>query len=306
MARRIREPFGGVQIVMFGDLFQLPPVVKNEERALLSMFYSSDYFFAATIWKEIHFNIIELNHIFRQSDENFISILNHVREYQISNDEIEELESTRSTKDSERFDTHAIHVCALRKTVQKINTELLGTPTHFFEAQISSDFNQSSIPCDKKLELRVGARVMMLVNSKLQGFCNGSLGEIVEISDKLTIKLDNGKLVEVERHEWNDIEYVEENGKIVSKKKGYCRQFPVTLAWAITIHKSQGLTFDNVIIHTQGIFAPGQLYVALSRCTSLEGIVTDSFISKKQIFPDKTLIDFVKQYQANEYTYLRE
>jgi ATP-dependent exoDNAse (exonuclease V) alpha subunit len=99
---------------------------------------------------------------------------------------------------------------------------------------------------------------------------------------------------------------VEENGKIVSKKKGYCRQFPVTLAWAITIHKSQGLTFDNVIIHTQGIFAPGQLYVALSRCTSLEGIVTDSFISKKQIFPDKTLIDFVKQYQANEYTYLRE
>lgn len=295
-------PFGGVQVIMFGDLYQLPPVVTNNEKDILLQLYRGVYFFYAHVFRNHGFQIVELNHIFRQSDTRFIEILNHIRSYQITKEDIEDLEELRDKKQSDRFDNRYIHICSYKKDVKRINEELLGEPTHTFYAQIQNDFNLNSAPCDRKLMLRVGARVMMLINDRFHLYCNGSLGIVEGIDDKVvTVKLDNGCTIGVERCEWTAYEYRIVDGKIKNVAKGSCKQFPITLAWAITIHKSQGLTFDNVVIHTQGVFCPGQIYVALSRCTSLEGIISDSFIDKRHILPDQELLSFEKAYKNCNY-----
>lgn len=295
-------PFGGVQIIMFGDLYQLPPVVTNNEKDILLQLYKGAYFFYAHVFRKSGFKIIELNRIFRQSDLRFIEILNHIRSYTITNEDIEDLEELRDKRLSNEFDNQYIHICSYKKDVQRINEELLGEPTHTFYAQLQNDFNINSAPCDRKLMLRVGARVMMLVNDRFHLYCNGSLGIVESIDDKtVVIKLDNGCTIGVERCEWTSYEYRMVDGKIKSVMKGSCKQFPITLAWAITIHKSQGLTFDKIVIHTQGVFCPGQLYVALSRCTSLQGIISDSFIDKRHILPDMELIEFEQAYKKADY-----
>lgn len=301
------EPFGGVQIIMFGDLYQLPPVVTNNEKDILLQFYRGVYFFYAHVFRKYGFHIIELNHIFRQSDPRFIEILNHIRSYQITQDDIDDLEEIRDRHLSEDYNNKYIHICTYRKDVQRINEELLGTPSHTYYAIIEKDFNLQSAPCDRKLSLRVGARVMMLVNDKAHVYCNGSLGVVVALNDKtIQVKLDNGCTVAVERCEWSAQEYKMKDGKIVSEVKGTCKQFPLTLAWAITIHKSQGLTFDNIVIHAKGVFCPGQIYVALSRCTSLEGIVSDVFIDQRHILPDKELLAFEKAYKTTGHIFNRD
>lgn len=295
-------PFGGVQVIMFGDLYQLPPVVTNNEKDILLQLYRGVYFFYAHVFRNHGFQIVELNHIFRQSDTRFIEILNHIRSYQITKEDIEDLEELRDKKQSDRFDNRYIHICSYKKDVKRINEELLGEPTHTFYAQIQNDFNLNSAPCDRKLMLRVGARVMMLINDRFHLYCNGSLGIVEGIDEKVvTVKLDNGCTIGVERCEWTAYEYRMVDGKIKNVAKGSCKQFPITLAWAITIHKSQGLTFDNVVIHTQGVFCPGQIYVALSRCTSLEGIISDSFIDKRHILPDQELLSFERAYKNCNY-----
>lgn len=295
-------PFGGVQVIMFGDLYQLPPVVTNNEKDILLQLYRGVYFFYAHVFRNHGFQIVELNHIFRQSDTRFIEILNHIRSYQITKEDIEDLEELRDKKQSDRFDNRYIHICSYKKDVKRINEELLGEPTHTFNAQIQNDFNLNSAPCDRKLMLRAGARVMMLINDRFHLYCNGSLGIVEDINDKVvTVKLDNGCIIGVERCEWTAYEYRMVDGKIKNVAKGSCKQFPITLAWAITIHKSQGLTFDKVVIHTQGVFCPGQIYVALSRCTSLEGIISDSFIDKRHILPDQELLSFERAYKTSDY-----
>lgn len=305
--RNSEEPFGGVQIIMFGDLYQLPPVVTSNEKDILLQFYRGAYFFYAHVFRKCGFHIIELNHIFRQSDPRFIEILNNIRSYKITQEDIDDLEELRDKRVSESYNNKYIHICSYRKDVQRINEDLLGTATHTYYAIVEKDFNLNSAPCDRKLMLRVGARVMMLVNDKFQIYCNGSLGVVVSLDDKVvTVKLDNGCTIAVERCEWYAYEYRMKDGKITSEIKGTCKQFPLTLAWAITIHKSQGLTFDNIVIHTQGVFCPGQIYVALSRCTTLEGIVSDVFIDRRHILPDKELLAFEKAYKANDNIFNRE
>lgn len=307
MYRNSDEPFGGVQIIMFGDLYQLPPVVTNNEKDILLQFYRGVYFFYAYVFRKHGFHIVELNHIFRQTNPRFIEILNNIRSYKLTQEDIEDLEVLRDRKLSEEYDNQYIHICSYRKDVQRINEELLGTPTHTYYATIEKDFNLSSAPCDRKLSLRVGARVMMLINDKAHVYCNGSLGVVVGLDDKVVkVQLDNGCTVAVERCEWSAQEYKMKNGKIVSEIKGTCKQFPLTLAWAITIHKSQGLTFDHVVVHTKGVFCPGQVYVALSRCTSLEGIISDVFIDHRHIFPDDELLAFEKAYNATHNFFNRE
>lgn len=298
--RSCDKPFGGVQVIMFGDLHQLPPVVTSAEKEALSYFYRGPHFFEAAVWREQGFHIIELTHIFRQSDEGFIKILNDIRNYQLAPEDIDKLEEIRNKEVSKNYDSNYIHICSHKNDVIKINTELLGQFTHTYEAELDDGFSESSMPCDDKLQLRVGARVMTLTNDKEGRYYNGSLGIITNLSnDKVTVALDEGYEVELDKYTWEQCEYKTEKDeegkpKVVKTVKGSCKQFPVTLAWAITIHKSQGLTFDKIVIHSKGMFCSGQLYVALSRCRTLEGIISDNFISQKMIFPDNKLSAFEK------------
>lgn len=307
--RKIRQQdvaFGGVQLIMFGDLYQLPPVVSAADEKIVMQNYRAPYFFYADVFKRNGFHVVELNHVFRQSDPKFVDILNRIRSYELTEQDIEDLEEIRNHNISKHFDNQYIHICALRKDVHEINTQLLGTPTHTFHAKIEGEFNINSMPCDPKLSLRVGARVMTLINYQ-DMFYNGSLGVVEAIcKDSIQVRFDNGTTVMVPKYRWNAYSYVVTNGKITKEIKGSCTQFPLTLAWAITIHKSQGLTFDNVVLHVSNIFCSGQLYVALSRCTSLEGIASDTFIDKRHVIPNPELLRFEKMYKLNNYQFNKE
>lgn len=298
---RLNElPFGGVQVVLFGDLFQLPPVIKKNDEEILQQWYRGNYFFHSHALREVGFHIVELTQVFRQSDERFVNMLNRIREYQLLPMDIEDLSELRDNRESQDFTTQAIHICSLRRDVDRINDQMIGEATHVFPAVFKDDFNPKNAPCDLNLKLREGARVMTLINDNKQGFCNGSMGTVTSITlAKIGVMLDTGHEVSIEPFTWVDREYKVNGNEIETIEKGSCTQFPLALGWAITIHKSQGLTFDNIVIHCPYTFAPGMLYVALSRCTSMEGIITDFFISRKAIKVDRELLAFNKVCQTN-------
>lgn len=298
--RKSEEPFGGVQIVMFGDLFQLPPVVKKEEKEILENYYDGCYFFDALVWRETGFNVIELTQIFRQTDENFIRLLNNIRVYKVSNDEIDLLGEHKNKEVSTTFNDERIHICTHKREVDKINNTLLGEYQWTNEAKLNGKFNESAVPCDMELRLRVGARVMALCNNPKDGYYNGMLGEVIKLTKShVTVRMDNNTVVKFEPHKWSCNQFVLKDNQIISQEIGSCTQFPLALAWAITIHKSQGLTFDNIVLHVTRTFCPGQLYVALSRCRTLDGITLDSYITKRMVIPEYALIDFMRTYKAD-------
>lgn len=307
ICKECEEPFGGVQVIMFGDLYQLPPVVKAEDKKILFKYYEGYYFFYSRVLSEFGFRVFELTHVFRQTDEKFIKILNNMRSYNLTEDDIEELAERRDKGVSETFDNKKIHICSLRREAEKINTDLLGAYTHSFQANVTGNFNINSAPCEPVLNLRVGARVMTTTNNNMNGYYNGSLGIIEEITNnEIKVRLDYGFTVNVAKAEWENHEYVVKDGKITREVIGKCIQFPLMLAWAITIHKSQGLTFDDVVIHAKSIFAPGQTYVALSRCRTLEGIVIDTFISKRHVVPDAEIQKFTEIVESNNGFYKQQ
>ena len=300
--RNYNQPFGGVKVVLFGDLFQLPPVLPDNEARILYRNYKACYFFVANVFKYTDLHVLELSKIFRQSDQNFINILNNIRNYQIQENDIYELAKTTNAEKAKDYNSKSIHLCSLKRTVDKINTEMLGEYTHTFEAKTSGKFDINMAPCDKELKLKVGARVMITANDhEKHQYCNGSLGNVENIEkNKISVRLDDtDEVVYISRYDWEKIDYVIEGNKVKPVVVGKCTQFPITLAWAITIHKSQGLTFDEVTIHAKNVFAPGQIYVALSRCRTLEGITTDSFITPAHIYPDQWLIWFEYTYRMN-------
>lgn len=305
--RKNNRPFGGLKVVMFGDLFQLPPVVKKDEADIVSIFYESPYFYNAKVFERCGFKIVELTHVFRQSDQNFINLLNDIRAYRITDSEMASLRCLYDARACREFNNDRIHLCALKRDVQKINEMQLGQPTHSFAATIDGDFSISNAPCDDVLQLRMGAKVMMLINDTGDNpsYCNGSLGVVSDITDDAIYVVldDNGMEIEVKRHTWTAYDYELKGDNIVRTEKGTCVQFPVALAWAITIHKSQGLTFNRVTIHAKNIFAPGQVYVALSRCTSMGGIIVDVPITRRHILPNAELSAFENACRDNGYDF---
>lgn len=305
--RRIRrndKPFGGVQLLLIGDIYQLPPVVKNEEWQILQNYYPSPFFFHSHAFTKLDYVSIELTHIFRQNEVRFINLLNQIRENNIDT-EVMELLSSRYIPDfTPPSDENYIILTTHNYQAKQINDsklqDLQGEPVTY-EAEIKGDFPESNFPTDKLLELKVGAQVMFIRNdtSYRKSYYNGKIGIVTDLNEN-TIKVkckDDDYYITVEKDVWENIRYTidPETKEIKEEILGTFRQYPLKLAWAITIHKSQGLTFDKVIIDASYAFAQGQIYVALSRCRTLEGLVLKSPINTYKLSTSSHITSFSKQ-----------
>ncbi len=309
-SQNMREPFGGKQLLLVGDVFQLEPVLKEEERVLLQPFYPSKFFFDAHVFKEMRVLSIELNHVYRQSDPTFINILDKIRVSQASSDDLD-LINKRVGKDIEQdSDNLSITLSTRRDTVDFINDkhlkELPGYSTTLF-GMIDGEFPENSLPTPIELEIKTGAQVLFIKNDREKRWVNGTLGTIIGIGDNqdgmLYIRTEQGVDVDVEQEIWENIKYSfnKKEQKIEEDVVGTFRQFPIRLAWAITIHKSQGLTFNQVKIDfTGGVFAAGQAYVALSRCTTLDGISLEEPIKRDDIFVRPEIVRFSTNYNDQQ------
>ena len=294
--RRNDRPFGGVQLLMIGDAQQLSPVVKENERAYMAQVYPSPYFFHSKALQKIDYVTIELQKVHRQKDRDFLEVLNAVRENRITSDVLQILNSRVHAYDDDdntiRLTTHNAQADAVN--LRKL--EMLPDEVKMFEADIEGDFPENSYPADFVLSLKVGAQVMFIRNDSEGEYYNGKIGKVEEIDDKgiIMVSDNEGNMIAVTPVEWENIQYTldEQTGEIMPSVLGKFRQIPLKIAWAITIHKSQGLTFDRVIIDAGAAFAFGQVYVALSRCRSLEGISLDSPISYSAICSDTHVSQF--------------
>ena len=306
--RRRKEPFGGVQLLMIGDLQQLPPVVTDIDKELLEPYYKTSYFFGSYALQRAHFVTIELEHVYRQRDAEFIRLLNAVRENRLKPD-IYQLLRSRYVPNFQS-DDHVI-LTTHNNQAQRVNIDHLNRltkPSRFFEAVISGEFSESAYPTDARLELKEGARVMFLKNdpSEAKAFYNGKIGVITSFNkESITVMCDaDAQLITLSRMEWHNMQYSfnEETHEVVETIIGSFVQFPLKLAWAITIHKSQGLTFDRVMIDAKAAFAHGQIYVALSRCRSLEGLILTSLFSESALILDQEVANFTQQFEQERPT----
>lgn len=302
------EPFGGVQLLMIGDLHQLPPVVKNEEWHLLKDHYSTAYFFGSQALQKTDPVTIQLQHIYRQSDSIFIDLLNKVRDNQMDQDVLQKLNSRFVDNFKPTDDEGYITLTSHNNTANTINKEklnsLAGKP-YQFKAKIDGNFPPHTFPTDEKLEFKIGAQVLFIKNdvSHEKLYYNGKIGQITRISKneiyvKCPTDIDEIKVTSVD---WENVKYTLNEGtkEVDEDVVGTFSQFPLKLAWAITIHKSQGLTFERVIIDAQSAFAHGQVYVALSRCTSFEGIVLRSQIAYSSVKTDSVVKNYSKTADQN-------
>ena len=304
-SRNMSQPFGGKQLMMVGDVYQLEPVVRDEDRQLLQPFYPSSFFFDAHVFREKQVVSIELRKVYRQSDPVFIGILDNIRTSQATDRDLTLLNArvTSTQFKAAQDDSLAITLSTTRDTVDFINTqhleELPGDPV-VYNGAVNGDFPESMMPTPIQLELKVGAQVIFIKNDMDHRWVNGTLGIIIGLDEdgsRIYIRKESGEEVDVERDRWSNVRYTfnELEKRIEEEEIGSYIQFPVRLAWAITVHKSQGLTFNNVKIDFgHGVFAGGQTYVALSRCTSLEGIELNQPIRHSDVF----VRDEVKRFAA--------
>lgn len=299
--RRYRKhdlPFGGVQLLMIGDLHQLPPVV-TEEEAMLRQYYETPYFFSSKALQQTGYLTIELKTVYRQQDEQFISLLNQVRENKVTEETFLALNQRYVPNFTPPAGSNYIRLTTHNAPANQINEqELAALPSksYSFTAEVEDNFPESSYPADYHLVLKQGAQIMFLKNDSQHRFYNGMIGEVVRISnDEIIVRSkDDDEEFELEKSEWTNSKYTlnEETKEIEETVEGVFRQYPVRLAWAITIHKSQGLTFEHAIIDASHSFTHGQTYVALSRCKSLEGMVLSQPLSRFAIISDRTLDAF--------------
>ncbi len=306
---RSKKPFGGVQMIFIGDLYQLPPVVTSNEKEFFNTHYKSPYFFDATVMKELEMEFIELEKIYRQKDFDFIAILNAIRNNSVTGEQLTTLNQRYDPDFVPDPKDFYIWLASLNSAAEKINREHLSRiafPLITYQGTIHGDFKQDSLPTQIDLQVKKDAQVMLLNNDPLFRWVNGSIGKIVDIvkqkreDDVIIVELLTGEIVEVMPYRWELFNYYVDKSKnsIESKVIGSFTQYPLKLAWAVTIHKSQGKTFENVVIDIgRGTFASGQVYVALSRCTRLDGIVLKKPIEKRHIFMDWRVVKFMTQFQ---------
>ncbi|RYZ48505.1 MAG: hypothetical protein EOO14_22005, partial [Chitinophagaceae bacterium] len=317
--RKYNEPFGGVQVLYIGDMYQLPPVIPQHEWNILSEHYNSPFFFDAKVVREMPPLYIELKKIYRQNEQHFIDILNRIRDNAPQRDDLQELNNRYnpafSAPEGKKFITLTTH----NRKADVINeAELKKLPgkLHTFTAEIKGEFSDKALPTDFNLQLKEGAQVMFKLKEGAQvmfikndsgterRYYNGKLALVKKISgEEITVALDGADDLVLEKEEWKNIRYNynKEKNDIEEEELGSFQQFPVRLAWAITIHKSQGLTFERAVIDAGASFAAGQVYVALSRCTSLEGLVLHSKIHPHAISTDRRVIEFAQREEDDDH-----
>jgi len=308
---KIGEPFGGVQMVFVGDLYQLPPVVQRDEGEIFTSHYETPYFFSAHVLKNFELEIIELEKIYRQKDQDFVKLLNRIRNNAVDNKDIDQLNTRLLTHNKKEENKFYISLTTTNKKADEINDSHLNALNGkmvSFPAIINGDFAKEYFPTGRDLQAKVGAQIMMLNNDPKKRWVNGTIGVIKAIKTndedepyiKVTLENDDS-WVNVYPHEWELFQFSFNGKAIVSKQIGTFTQFPFRLAWAVTIHKSQGKTFDHVIVDIgSGTFASGQLYVALSRCTSFSGILLQTPIAKHHIRTDHRIVKYLKKNQPNK------
>ncbi len=300
-------PFGGVQVIVVGDLYQLPPIVSREETHIFSQFFESPYFFSSKVFSEAEFSVIELSHIFRQKDEKYIELLNKIRVGEVSMSDLELVNSRIVTHDYEKVRREFITLATTNSVVAGINDSELNkidAPLFTYQAVVEDDFptEDRTLPVELELKLKKGARVIFVKNDKARRWVNGTSG-VVDALDKdgIKVKLDEEgfhDVVTVPIEEWENIkyEYDDQKQEVIPVVLGRLKQYPLKLAWAITIHKSQGMTFNKANIDfSRSPFTHGQTYVALSRCRTLGGMVVTKKIYPNDVMVDPRIIEFSKK-----------
>jgi ATP-dependent DNA helicase PIF1 len=303
------KPFGGIQMVFIGDLYQLPPVVTNDEKEIFNSFYETPYFFSANVFNELNVEFIELEKIYRQHNQAFINLLNAIRNNSVDESGLALLNSRYIPGYEPSFKDFYIYLTTTNEMARTINNQQLekqkGT-VHTFTGSIEGEFGNEYLPTLVDLQVKLGAQIMMLNNDQFGRWVNGTIGKIMEITvDEsgetiIVAELSDGEKVEIYPFTWQIFRYFAKGRRLQSEVMGTFTQYPLMLAWAVTIHKSQGKTYEKVVIDIgKGTFAHGQTYVALSRCTSLDGIILKKPIRKNNVWMDYRVIKFLTRYQYN-------
>lgn len=295
-----RKPFGGKQMLLVGDVFQLEPVVTSDDKAILQHAYRSFFFFNARVFAQFGLVAIELRKVYRQKKADFVEVLDRFRVGIPSHADIDAVNSRIECDEVTPTDRIVMTLAARRETVKRINDRHLRqieAPEHVYTGEVSGDFPASAYPTDLELRLKEGAQVIFLRNDVERRYVNGTLGIVTCASpEKVVVRLESGAEIDVEQADWENVsfEYDSRSKRVSARVKGLFRQYPLKAAWALTIHKSQGLTFDNIVIDLGrgGAFAGGQVYVALSRCTSLEGIRLLSPVDARDVFVSPEVLRF--------------
>lgn len=308
---RPHQIFGGIQMVFIGDLYQIPPVVKRDLAQFFTTHYPSPYFFSSQVFTEHgqSFELVEFEKIYRQADTKFINILNAIRNNTVDAAHLQVLNARLQPEFTPDANEFWVHITGTNDAVKRLNDAKLARLTHpekQYVANVSGGVTKESFPADAELKLKVGAQVMMVNNDPDGRWVNGSIGQITKIKsdkgsshDTIFVRLTSGDEVAVYPHAWDVFKYEvdESTHALTTSKIGSFTQYPLRLAWALTVHKSQGKTFERVIVDLGTTFTPGQMYVALSRGTSLEGLVLKKAVTTKNIFIDYRIVNFLTQYQ---------
>ncbi len=302
--KRSQIAFGGVQVLFIGDMYQLPPVTTDNEWSLLSQYYKSPFFFSSQAYAELNPAHLELFKIYRQKEEKFINLLNNIRHNNMDEYDFELLQE-RFDPEAARYVDGLITLTTHNRTADNMNQQKLAeieAESFVFEGEITGDFNEKALPAEKSLELKVGAQIMFIKNDIEKRYFNGKLAKIKSIhKDDIVVVFENDDELKIEKETWRNIRYNlnRDENTIEEEEIGNFRQFPIRLAWAITIHKSQGLTFDRLAIDAGASFAAGQVYVALSRCRTFDGLTLLSRIYQNSILSDERIVQFSLK-QSNE------